>query len=96
MTKKKAIKTIMAVTHYGNRSWANKLFDYVKKQMVENSSNVDICYRTLCMIYNTTMSEQNPKNAIAGLRSWLMGKRFRGRYGKDIGGKLLADVEVSE
>lgn len=31
MTKKKAIKTIMAVTHYGNRSWANKLFDYVKK-----------------------------------------------------------------
>lgn len=28
MTKKKAIKTIMAVTHYGNRSWANKLFDY--------------------------------------------------------------------
>lgn len=28
MTRKKAIKTIMAVTHYGNRSWENKLFDY--------------------------------------------------------------------
>ena len=96
MTRKKAIKTIMAVTHYGNRSWANKLFDYVKKQMVENSSNVNICYRALCMIYNTTMSEPNPQNAIAGLRSWLMGKRFRDRYGKYIGGKLLADEEVSE
>lgn len=96
MTKKKAIKMIMAVTHYGNRSWANNLFDYVKKQMVENSSNVNICYRALCMIYNTTMSEPSQQNAVAGLWSWLMGKRFRDRYGKDIGGKLLADVEVSE
>lgn len=96
MTRKKAIKTIMAVTHYGNRSWANKLFDYVKKQMVENSSNVDICYRTLCMIHNAKMSEPSPQKAVAGLRSWLMGNRFRDRYGKDIGGKLLADEEVSE
>ena len=96
MTKKKAIKSIMAVTHHGNRSWANKSFDYVKKQMVQNSSNLDICYRTLCMIYNTTMSEPNPQNAIAGLRSWRMGKRFRDHYGKYIGGKLLADVEVTE
>lgn len=51
MTKKKAIKTIMAVTHYGNRSWANKLFDYVKKQMVENSSNVDICNRIFRVLF---------------------------------------------
>ena len=96
MTRKKAIKTIMAVTHHGNRSWANKLFDYVKKQMVENSNNVDVCYRALCMIYNTSMSEPSPQNAIGGLRAWLMGKRFRDRYGIYIGGKLLADVEVSE
>lgn len=31
MTRKRAIKIIMSVTHCGNRRWVNEAFDTVKK-----------------------------------------------------------------
>lgn len=47
MTRKRAIKIIMSVTHCGNRRWVNKAFDTVKKHIAGNPSNVDVCFRVL-------------------------------------------------
>lgn len=53
MTRKKAIKIIMAVTHCGNRRWVNDAFNTVKKHIAGNPNNVDVCFRVLCYICNS-------------------------------------------
>lgn len=55
MTRKKAIKIIMAVTQNGDRRWANYAFDAAKRFIARNPSNADCCFRVLCYIQNTSI-----------------------------------------
>lgn len=50
MTRKKAIKTIMSVTGHGDKRAASDTFDMVKKCIVGNPSNADVCYRALALM----------------------------------------------
>lgn len=52
MTRKKAIKTIMAVTTHGDKRAADNTFDAVKKHLAGNPSNATVLYRTLILINN--------------------------------------------
>lgn len=48
MTRKRAIKIIMAATCCGNRRWAEDVFAYAKRHIIGNPSNADVCYRVMC------------------------------------------------
>ena len=52
MTKKRAIKIIMAATCCGNRRWAEDMFMDAKSKIAGKPRNVDVCYRVICCIYN--------------------------------------------
>lgn len=96
MTRKRAIKIIMAVTGHGDKRAASNTFDMVKKCIVGNPSNADVCYRTLAPIYNKASADPEPCfytfRTIA--RAWLLAKLLRDRYGTGIGGTLIGDAEV--
>lgn len=48
MTKKRAIKIIMAATCCGNRRWAEDMFMDAKSKIAGKPRNVDVCYRVIC------------------------------------------------
>jgi hypothetical protein len=60
MTRKKAIKTIMSVTGHGDKRAASDTFDMVKKCIVGNPSNADVCFRALALIYNRASADPEP------------------------------------
>ena len=61
MTRKKAIKTIMSVTGHGDKRAASDTFDMVKKCIVGNPSNADVCFRALALIYNRASADPEPR-----------------------------------
>lgn len=96
MTRKKAIKTIMSVTCHGDKRAASDTFDMVKKCIVGNPSNADVCFRALALIYNRASADPEPCfytfRTIA--RAWLFAKLLRDRYGTGIGGTLIGNAEA--
>lgn len=62
MTRKKAIKTIMSVTGHGDKRAASDTFDMVKKCIVGNPSNADVCFRALALIYNRASDHVMTRN----------------------------------
>lgn len=96
MTRKKAIKTIMSVTGHGDKRAASDTFDMVKKCIVGNPSNADVCFRALALIYNRASADPEPCfytfRTIA--RAWLFAKLLRDRYGTGIGGPLVGEAEA--
>ena len=96
MTRKKAIKTIMSVTGHGDKRAASDTFDMVKKCIVGNPSNADVCYRTLALIYNKASADPEPCfytfRTIA--RAWVSAKLLRLLYGSRVGGTLIGDAEA--
>lgn len=53
MTKKKAIKILMAVSGIGNRSDMRYLFEEVKSYLAGNPSNVDVTYSQAMPMFAT-------------------------------------------
>lgn len=96
MTRKKAIKTIMSVTGHGDKRAASDTFDMVKKCIVGNPSNADVCFRVLALIYNRASADPEPCFYTLGTiaRAWLLAKLLRYRYGTGIGGTLIGDAEA--
>lgn len=96
MTRKKAIKTIMAVTTHGDKRAADNTFDAVKKHLAGNPSNATVLYRTLILINNRASADPKPCfytfKTIA--RAWLFAELLRDRYGTGIGGTLIGDAEA--
>lgn len=90
MTRKKAIKIIMAVTHCGNRRWVNDAFNTVKKHIAGNPNNVDVCFRVLCYICNSGPRVGFDMTSIMAYRWSCVLFRL---YGPNIGGTLVDDVE---
>lgn len=64
MTKKRAIKIIMAATCCGNRSWAEDMFMDAKSKIAGKPRNVDVCYRVICCIYNISCEPEYEKKHI--------------------------------
>ena len=86
MTRKKAIKIIMAVTQNGDRRWANYAFDAAKRFIARNPSNADCCFRVLCYIQNTSIQGGFD---IMSFRAFLIARLLRRRYGPILGGTLV-------
>lgn len=91
MTKKKAIKILMAVSGCGNRSDMRYLFEGIKNYIAENPSNVDVTYRALCVILNMAKGGMLPP--VAGVRAMRRSMLMRLKYGDNIGGTLIDDAE---
>lgn len=90
ITKKRAIKIIMAATCCGDRHWAGDVFAYAKRQLAGNPSNADACYRVMCYIYNVT---NYPVFDTTALRAHSIAMRLRGLYGPNVGGTLIDETE---
>ncbi len=91
MTKKRAIKIIMATTCCGNRRWAEDMFTNVKSKIAGKPRNTDVCYRVICYIFNTSYSAEYAKST--SLMAWSIAARLRELYGPGLGGKLIDDLE---
>ncbi len=91
MTKKRAIKIIMAATCCGNRRWAEDMFTNVKSKIAGKPRNTDVCYRVICYIFNTSYSAEYAKST--SLMAWSIAARLRELYGPGLGGKLIDDLE---
>lgn len=92
MTKKRAIKIIMAATCCGNRRWAVDVFAYAKQHIIGNSSNADVCYRVMCYIYNTTNKSREHYDENT-MRSHSIAMRLKELYGVDVGGVVIQGSE---
>lgn len=91
MTKKRAIKIIMAATCCGNRRWAEDMFTDAKSKIAGKPRNADVCYRVICLIYNISCSAEYEKST--SLRAWSIAARLKELYGPGLGGKLIDDLE---
>lgn len=87
MTKKRAIKIIMAATCCGNRRWAEDMFMYAKSKIAGKPRNVDACYRVICCIYNTSSRPEYKKST--SLMAHSIAMQLKDLYGPGVGGKLL-------
>ena len=96
MTRKKAIKTIMAVTHHGDKRAASVTFDAVKKHLAGNPSNADVLFRTLLLIYNRASADPEPGfyTFATITRAWVYAKNLQINYGSNVGGKLIEKAEM--
>lgn len=92
MTRKRAIKIIMAATCCGNRRWAEDVFAYAKRHIIGNPSNADVCYRVMCYIYNTTNKSRAHYDENT-MRSHSIAMRLREHYGVDVGGVVVQGFE---
>ena len=92
MTKKRAIKIIMAATCCGNRRWAGDMFAYAKRHIIGNPSNADVCYRVMCYIYNTTNKSRAHYDENT-MQSHSIAMRLRELYGVDVGGVVIQGSE---
>lgn len=92
MTKKRAIKIIMAATCCGNRRWASELFAEAKKSIDGFPSNADACYRVMCYIYNIT-NKGTAYHDPDTMRSHSTAMRLRELYGVDVGGVVVQEFE---
>lgn len=91
MTKKRAIKIIMAATCCGNRRWAEDMFTNVKRKIAGKPRNTDVCYRVICYIFNTGYRPEYEKSTSLMARSIVA--RLRELYGPGLGGKLIDDLD---
>ncbi len=94
MTKKRAIKIIMAATCCGNRRWASELFAETKKSIDGFPSNADVCYRVMCYIYNITNKGPafyDPDT----MRSQSIKMQLRELYGMGVGGILVCEKDMT-
>lgn len=91
MTKKRAIKIIMAATCCGNRRWAEDMFVDAKSKIAGKPRNADVCYRVICCIYNISCEPEYEKST--SLMAWSIVARLRELYGPGLGGKLIDDLE---
>lgn len=91
MTKKRAIKIIMAATCCGNRHWAEDMFMYAKSKIAGKPRNVDVCYRVICCIYNISCGPEYEKST--SLMASSIVARLRELYGPGLGGKLIDDLD---
>ena len=64
MTKKRAIKIIMAATCCGNRRWAEDMFVDAKSKIAGKPRNADVCYRVICCIYNISSRPEYEKKHV--------------------------------
>lgn len=96
MTRKKAIKTIMAVTTHGDKRAAGNTFDAVKKHLAGNPSNATVLYRTLILINNRASRDPEPSfyTFTVIMRASIYAKLMRDHYGPGVGGKLIGDAEA--
>ena len=96
MTRKKAIKTIMAVTHHGDKRAASVTFDAVKKHLAGNPSNATILYRTLILIYNRARRDPEPSfyTFTVIVRAGAYAKLLSIKYGPNMRGTLIDDAEA--
>lgn len=92
MPRKRAIKIIMAATCCGNRRWAGDAFAYVKRHIIGNPSNADVCYRVMCYIYNTTNKSRAHYDENT-MRSHSIAMRLKELYGVDVGGVVIQGYE---
>lgn len=90
MTKKRAIKIIMAATCCGNRRWASEIFAESKKNIDGFPSNADVCYRVVCLIYNVSCKPEY--EASTSLMAHSVALQLRSLYGPGVGGKLIEDL----
>lgn len=90
MTKKRAIKIIMAATCCGNRSWAEDVFMDAKSKIAGKPRNADVCYRVVCLIYNVSCKPEY--EASTSLMAHSVALQLRSLYGPGIGGKLIEDL----
>lgn len=94
MTKKRAIKIIMAATCCGNRRWEEDVFTNVKSKIAGKPRNTDVCYRVICYIFNTGYRPEYEKSTSLMARSIVA--RLRELYGPGIGGKLIDDLDETK
>ena len=82
MTKKKAIKILMAVSGCGDRSDVNLLFEAMREQMKRrpkgNPSNAEVTRRTLgFIVWGAQEGFVNPVNGVrAAIRGLLMDRKY--------------------
>ena len=96
MTRKKAIKTIMAVTTHGDKRAADNTFDAVKNSSVAGVSCKMFLYRTLILINNRASRDPEPSfyTFTVIMRASIYAKLMRDHYGPGVGGKLIGDAEA--
>lgn len=94
MTKKRAIKIIMAATCRGNRRWASVLFAEEKKRIYGSPSNADVCYRVMCYIYNITNKDPAYYDPDT-MRSQSIKMQLRELYGMGVGGILACEKDMT-
>ena len=94
MTKKRAIKIIMAATCCGNRRWAEDMFTNVKSKIAGKPRNTDVCYRVICYIFNTGYRPEYKKST--SLMAHSIEMQLWGLYGPGLGGKLIDDLDETK
>ncbi|WP_455501885.1 hypothetical protein [Gemmiger sp.] len=91
MTRKKAIKIIMAVTGCGNRHWVGDVFAIAKRNLAGTPSNADVCYRVMCYLCNVGGGPIFFDTTT--LRAHLIAAYLKSLYGDNVGGVLIGKAE---
>lgn len=98
MTKKKAIKMLMAVSGCGNRSDANYLFELMRKQLKKhpkgNPSNAEVTRRVLGFV--VWGAKEGVMDSVYGVRAAIHGLCMDRKYGENIKTHALIGVREDD